>query len=156
MVFVCHVRMSSAGVRAPVSTANGIGYWKGVIKITCDTDCYYCIIIFYCSPLAWYYFCATVIKFPYFLVYWLYLHDWAHVTMIMYTCACLRTTLDLILRARWVVFLTTPDLHVQIPELGLKWTRPWKIRLSLRSKRISRSSFPSCSFLTGSCDPLFS
>jgi len=44
--------MKSAEVRAPVWAANDIGYWKGMIKITGDTDYYYCISKVHCSPIA--------------------------------------------------------------------------------------------------------
>ena len=43
MVPVCHVRMSSTGVRAPVWTASGMGHWKRLTKIPGGTDCDYCI-----------------------------------------------------------------------------------------------------------------
>ena len=43
MVPVCHVRMGSTGVWAPVWTASGMGHWKTLIKIPGGTDFYYCI-----------------------------------------------------------------------------------------------------------------
>ena len=49
-------------VRASIGTASGMRHWEGMIKIICDTDCYYCIIKVYCSPLAWYDVCASVLN----------------------------------------------------------------------------------------------
>ena len=43
MILVCHMRMGSSGVRAPVWTGSGMGHWKRLIKIVGGTDCYYCI-----------------------------------------------------------------------------------------------------------------
>ena len=43
MAPVCHIRMGSTGVRAPVWTFSGMGHWKRLIKIPGGTDCYYCI-----------------------------------------------------------------------------------------------------------------
>ena len=55
MVPVCHVRMGSTGVRAPVWTASGMGHWKRLIIIPGGTDSYYwlknmtCLIhVYYC------------------------------------------------------------------------------------------------------------
>ena len=54
MVPVCHVRMGLSGVRAPVWTASGMGYWRRLIKIPGSTDCYYCIIHMICSTYVYY------------------------------------------------------------------------------------------------------
>jgi len=43
-----------------VWTASGMGQWKEMIRITCDTDCYYCTIKL-SSPLLVYDFCDAVI-----------------------------------------------------------------------------------------------
>ena len=43
MVPVCHARMGSSGVRAPICIASSMGYWKRLIKILGVIDCYYCI-----------------------------------------------------------------------------------------------------------------
>ena len=42
-------------------TASDMRHWKEVTRITCDTDCYYCIIKLSCSPLV-YDICATVLN----------------------------------------------------------------------------------------------
>jgi len=81
-------RMSKSGwvlleVRDPVWTTSDMRHWKEVIKITDDTDYYYCIIKVHCLPLAWYYFCVSVIKFLIFFFIGLYLHDWV---MTLWSC----------------------------------------------------------------------
>ena len=72
MVPVCHVRMGSTGVWAPVWTASGMGHWKRLIKIPGSTDYYYCINHTTCSTHV--YYC------PFYVCYysWYVLHD--HVT----------------------------------------------------------------------------
>ena len=59
MVPVCHVRMSSTGVRAPVWTASGMGHWKRLIKMPGGTDCDYCINNMTCLIYA--YYCLVVL-----------------------------------------------------------------------------------------------
>jgi len=58
MVPVCHVQMGLTGVRAPVWTANGMRHWKRLIKISGDTDCYYCINNMPCSLHM--YYCSVI------------------------------------------------------------------------------------------------
>ena len=59
MVPVCHVRMSSIGVRASVWIASVMEHWKRLIKIPGDTDCYYCINNMIC--LIHVYYCWVVL-----------------------------------------------------------------------------------------------
>jgi len=54
MIPVCHIRMGSTGVRAPVWNASGMGHWKRLIKIPGGTDCYYWINHMTCSTHVYY------------------------------------------------------------------------------------------------------
>jgi len=59
MVLVCHVRIGSARVRAPVWTVSGMRHWKRLIKIPGGTDCYCCINNMSC--LIHVYYCFVVL-----------------------------------------------------------------------------------------------
>ena len=62
-VLVCHIRMVSARVRAPVWTVSGMWHWKRLIKILGATDCYYCINNMTYS-IHVYYYSFILVTFP--------------------------------------------------------------------------------------------
>ena len=80
--------MGSTGVRAPVWTVSGMGYWKRLIKIPGSTDCYYYINHMTCSIhvyIVYLYLLHFLLSYPTIIsLYALHFLYFSH-TLLIYT-----------------------------------------------------------------------